>query len=77
MFPEGEMLPHLICSRPMFIGVVYDEAISMVARDELVAAIAGRDAQGNGGERGRMPDEFTAVIGFHPSMERVCCGLAR
>jgi hypothetical protein len=20
MFPEAEMLPHLICSRPMFIG---------------------------------------------------------
>ena len=26
MFPEGEMLPHLICSRPMFIGGAKDEA---------------------------------------------------
>jgi hypothetical protein len=26
MFPEAEMLPHLICSRPMFIGGATDEA---------------------------------------------------
>src|ERR1700730_8417960 len=26
MFPEAEMLPHLICSRPMFIGGAQDEA---------------------------------------------------
>ena len=26
MFPEAEPLPHLICSRPMFIGGVKDEA---------------------------------------------------
>ena len=26
MFPEAEMLPHLICSRPMFIGGAGDEA---------------------------------------------------
>jgi hypothetical protein len=26
MFPEAEMLPHLICSRPMFIGGANDEA---------------------------------------------------
>jgi len=26
MFPEAEMLPHLICSRPMFIGGAKDEA---------------------------------------------------
>ena len=26
MFPESEMLPHLICSRPMFIGGAGDEA---------------------------------------------------
>jgi hypothetical protein len=37
----------------------------MAARDELVAAIAGRYAQGNRGERGRILDEFTAVTGFH------------
>src|SRR6202158_4363427 len=39
--------------------------ISMAARDELVAAIAGRYAQGNRAERGRILDEFTAVTGFH------------
>src|SRR5215469_14292711 len=39
--------------------------ISMAARDELVAAIAGRYAQGDRGERGRILDEFTAVTGFH------------
>jgi hypothetical protein len=26
MYPEAEMLPHLICSRPMFIGGAKDEA---------------------------------------------------
>jgi hypothetical protein len=26
MFPEAELLPHLICSRPMFIGGANDEA---------------------------------------------------
>jgi hypothetical protein len=26
MFPEAPLLPHLICSRPMFIGGVGDEA---------------------------------------------------
>jgi hypothetical protein len=39
--------------------------ISMVARDELVAAIAGRYAQGDRAERGRILDEFAAVTGFH------------
>jgi hypothetical protein len=39
--------------------------ISMVARDELVAAIAARYAQGDRAERGRILDEFTAVTGFH------------
>ena len=37
----------------------------MAARDELVAAIAGRYAQGDRSERGRILDEFTAVTGFH------------
>src|SRR5271163_927742 len=39
--------------------------ISMTARDELIAAIAGRYAQGNRAERGRILDEFTAITGFH------------
>src|SRR5215470_7199125 len=39
--------------------------ISMAARDELVAAIAGRYVQGDRSERGRILDEFTAVTGFH------------
>jgi hypothetical protein len=39
--------------------------ISMAARDELVAAIAGRYAQGDWAERGRILDEFAAVTGFH------------
>jgi len=37
----------------------------MAARDELVAAIAGRYAQGDRGERGRILDEFAAVTGYH------------
>jgi len=37
----------------------------MAARDELVAAIAGRYAQGDRSERSRVLDEFTAVTGFH------------
>ena len=37
----------------------------MAARDELVAAIAGRYAQGDRAERGRILDEFVAVTGFH------------
>jgi len=39
--------------------------ISMAARDELVVAIAGRYAQGDRVERGRILDEFSAVTGFH------------
>src|SRR6202049_56285 len=39
--------------------------ISMAARDELVAAITGRYAQGDRAERGRILDEFSAVTGFH------------
>src|ERR1700750_1750402 len=39
--------------------------ISMAARDELVAAIAGRYAQRDRAERGRILDEFAAVTGFH------------
>src|SRR6266568_7550871 len=39
--------------------------ISMTTRDELVAAIAGRYAQGDRVERGRILDEFAAVTGFH------------
>jgi hypothetical protein len=35
--------------------------IRMAARDELVAAIAGRYAQGDRVERGRILDEFAAV----------------
>ena len=37
----------------------------MAARDELVAAIAGRYAHGDRAERGRILDEFAAVTGFH------------
>ena len=37
----------------------------MAARDELVAAVAGRYAQGDRGERGRILDEFAAVTGYH------------
>jgi hypothetical protein len=37
----------------------------MATRDELVAAIAGRYAQGNRAERGRILDEFAAVTGLH------------
>jgi len=37
----------------------------MAARDELVAAITGRYAQGDRAERGRILDEFSAVTGFH------------
>src|SRR5260370_36679037 len=39
--------------------------ISMAARDELVAAIAGRYTQVDRAERGRIVDEFAAVTGFH------------
>src|SRR5947209_4350781 len=39
--------------------------VSMAARDELVAAIAGRYARGSRAERGRILDEFAAVTGFH------------
>src|SRR5215471_16917214 len=37
----------------------------MVARDELVAAVADRYARGDRGERGRILDEFAAVTGYH------------
>src|SRR5215472_19084765 len=65
VFPEAELLPHLICSRPCSSAGLMMRRISMAARDELVAAIAGRYAQGDRGERGRILDEFAAVTGFH------------
>jgi hypothetical protein len=37
--------------------------ISMAARDELVAAIAGRYAQGDRAVQSRVLDEFAAVTG--------------
>ena len=37
----------------------------MAARNELVAAIAGRYSQADRTERGRILDEFTAITGFH------------
>src|SRR5215831_8223743 len=45
--------------------------ISMAARDELVAAIVARYAQGDRCERGRILDEFTAVTGFHRKAMRL------
>ena len=39
--------------------------VSMATRNELVAAVAERYAQGNRMERGRILDEFTAVTGHH------------
>jgi hypothetical protein len=39
--------------------------ISMAARDELVAAIAGRYSRADRTERSRILDEFTAITGFH------------
>src|SRR5215472_17148712 len=39
--------------------------ISMVARDELVAAVADRYVRGDRGERGRILDEFAAVTAYH------------
>jgi hypothetical protein len=51
MLSAAEMLPHLICSRPIFIGGLMMRRISMAARDELVAAVADRYAQGDRGER--------------------------
>src|SRR5262244_542011 len=39
--------------------------ISMATRDELLAAVADRYAQGERHERGRILDEFAAVTGYH------------
>jgi hypothetical protein len=39
--------------------------ISMVLRDELVAAIAERYLRADRTERGRILNEFTAITGFH------------
>ena len=49
----------------MFIGGAKDEADQHGSARRLVAAIAGRYAQGDRGERGRILDEFAAVTGFH------------
>jgi hypothetical protein len=51
--------------------------IRMAARDELVAAIAGRYAQGDRAERGRILNEFAAVTGFHRQHAMLSCELAR
>src|SRR6185437_9339153 len=40
-------------------------SLPLVARDELLGAIAGRYAQGDRADRGRILDEFAAVTGFH------------
>ena len=39
--------------------------VSMVTRDELVAAVAERYARSDRAERGRILDEFAAVTGHH------------
>jgi hypothetical protein len=38
MFPEAEMLPHLICSRPMFIGAANHKADQ---HDALTKCVSG------------------------------------
>ena len=45
----------------------------MAARDELVAAIAGRYSQVDRTERGRILDEFTAITGFFTASTRCDC----
>jgi hypothetical protein len=65
MFPEVETLPHLIAPDRFSSAGLMMRRISMAARDELVAAIAGRCAQGDRAERSRILDEFAAVTGFH------------
>jgi hypothetical protein len=39
--------------------------VSMVTRDELVAAVIERYGNGRRGEKGRILDEFVAITGFH------------
>jgi len=65
MFPEAEMLPHVICSRPILIGGLMMRRISMAARDKLVAVVADRYARGDRDEQGLILDEFAAVTGYH------------
>ena len=77
MFPEAEMLPHVICSRPILIGGLMMRRISMAARDKLVAVVADRYARGDRDEQGLILDEFAAVTGYHRNMRCVCCGLGR
>ena len=59
------MLPHLFGPVRFSSTGLMMRRISMAMRDELAAAIAGRYAQGERAQRGRMLDEFTAVTGFH------------
>ena len=60
--PEGFKAQVVATSRRA--AVLYREKLLM-ARDELVAAIAGRYSRADRMERGRILDEFTAVSGFH------------
>ena len=53
------MLPSMV-----FLGAAMGR-ISMAARNELLAALAGRYAASSREERGRILDEFTAVSGLH------------
>src|SRR3982751_4736588 len=65
MFPNVELLPHLKCSRPGWVGEIAMRRVSMATRDELVAAVIERYSKGRRAEKGRILDEFVAVTGFH------------
>jgi len=53
MLPDGDLLPHLICSPPVFSGGVSMRRVSMATRDELVVVLRERYARSARAERGR------------------------
>ena len=49
--------------------------VSMVTRDELVAATVERYGKGRRSQKGRILDEFVAITGFHRKHASGCFGV--
>jgi len=65
MLPSDDLLPHVIYSPPVFAGGASMKLISITTCDEVVVALAGRYSLGSQADRGRILDEFAALIGHH------------
>jgi len=65
MLPTGDLLPHVICSSPVFAGGGKHEAYQHDDTGRVGCGTGGRYAVGSRADRGRILDEFAALTGHH------------